>query len=86
MVWLPSSEPNVEGGKRINDSPQMHSIDTAVRNRRQPLPGSSRVFRLLTIEPNVEDSELINCSTQIYSIGSAPPYRALSYTWGGDDL
>ena len=48
----------------------------------EPLDGRGRVFRLFTVKPDGEDGGLLHCSKRIYSVDEAPPYRAVSYTWG----
>ncbi|KAH7926181.1 HET-domain-containing protein, partial [Leucogyrophana mollusca] len=46
-----------------------------------PLPSCS--FRLLTILPSSpSDPSLISCQLSTHPLSSAPPYTALSYTWG----
>ncbi|KAJ9603999.1 hypothetical protein H2200_011521 [Cladophialophora chaetospira] len=47
------------------------------------LENSQRHFRLLTVAPAPSSAGLIRCSTEIYHLDGAPPYRAVSYTWGG---
>jgi hypothetical protein len=41
---------------------------------------SSRSIRLLKLVPSANNR--INCTLQEYSIDDAPPFDALSYTWG----
>ncbi|KIJ59472.1 hypothetical protein HYDPIDRAFT_43975 [Hydnomerulius pinastri MD-312] len=59
----------------------MDSDQTAAAPIYTPLP--SRAFRLLTIHPpSQSDPSLISCELSTHIISSAPPYAALSYTWG----
>jgi hypothetical protein len=46
-----------------------------------PLERPAEQMRLSRIRPG-EKRELISCALQVFELSDAPPYRALSYTWG----
>jgi hypothetical protein len=48
--------------------------------RYDPLPSGTSI-RLLRILPS-EDRRVIQCSLETFELEDAPPFRALSYTWG----
>lgn len=54
-----------------------------MRIRYRPLTGggATRNFRVLKVQPDHGDG-VIRCELRYSSIHQAPPYRALSYTWG----
>lgn len=41
-----------------------------------------RAIRLLTISPSLDPNERLGCYCNTFQLEAAPPYEALSYTWG----
>jgi hypothetical protein len=56
-------------------------IDCSHHFRASMDPLSQDHFRLLYLEPGPKSSE-IHCKLATFALQSAPPYEALSYTWG----
>lgn len=49
----------------------------------EPLDPAKDEIRLLRVKPPAQPDDPIDCRLFHSSLASAPPYRALSYTWGG---
>lgn len=47
----------------------------------KPLDLEKQQIRLISLKPGAADST-VECNLQIFDVESAPPYIALSYTWG----
>jgi hypothetical protein len=67
-------------------SPQKKSSSSMIRAAQQfkyePLQSSNNEIRLLRIKPASHPDETIWCEMIQVSLDTAPPYQALSYTWG----
>jgi hypothetical protein len=51
-----------------------------------PLDPSRNQIRLLGLTTSSVESDPILCYIGVYDIDKAPPYKALSYTWGPPEL
>jgi hypothetical protein len=54
--------------------------------KHSPIDPVAGEIRLLRIHPGTDDSCSPRCSISTASLDAAPPYLALSYTWGDDAL
>lgn len=61
----------------------MAAIDHDVTFRHQPLPGKGYIRLIEVLDIN---NEGVRCQLTCWPIGSAPPYDAISYTWGDPNL
>src|ERR1700753_530226 len=59
----------------LPDSPSLQLFYSGI-----PIPRESPSIRLLRVEPG-QNFELLSCHLHKVSLSSAPPYKALSYTW-----
>lgn len=48
----------------------------------QPLP-EQQAMRLVRVLPSLDEETVVRCSLVVTTLDSAPPFTALSYTWGG---
>jgi hypothetical protein len=46
----------------------------------EPLDSNSRKIRLLQVERPLKDA--VHCTLSVFELAEAPPFKALSYTWG----
>src|SRR6266487_3073356 len=81
--------PRLSKRKRVETSPRSpldHKPPTArfswsvATYMHQPLPTATSI-RILELQPG-EGTKIIKCQLSVFERGQAPPYEAISYSWG----